>query len=144
MKKVLKTAEDYDEALSHLHQVLDLDPQAGSEIADEAELLALLIATYERATFERLPTPTPIESIRFRMEQLGLVQKDLVRYFGSASRVSEVLAGKRPLTLPMIRALSSGLGIPASLLIGEEKPEEDSETSHGGGSAGNHAGGAEA
>jgi HTH-type transcriptional regulator/antitoxin HigA len=119
MKKVLKTAEDYDEALSHLHQVLDLDPQAGSEIADEAELLALLIATYERATFERLPAPTPIESIRFRMEQLGLIQKDLVRYVGSASRVSEVLAGKRPLTLPMIRSLSSGLGIPASLLIGE-------------------------
>lgn len=127
MKKVLKTAEDYADALRHLHQLLDLDPQPGSETADEVELLALLISTYERESFETLPAPTPVEAIRFRMEQLNLVQKDLVRYLGSASRVSEVLSGKRPLTLPMIRALSSGLGIPASLLIGENAPEQDPE-----------------
>lgn len=127
MNKVLKTAEDHAEALSRLHRLLDMDPTSGSELADEVELLALLISTYERDAFERLPAPTPIEAIRFRMEQLGLVQKDLVRYVGSASRVSEVLSGKRPLTLPMIRALSSGLGIPVSLLVTEETPTEPSD-----------------
>lgn len=124
MKKVLKTAEDYADALGHLHRLLDMDPQPGSETADDVELQALLIATYERDTFERLAAPTPIEAIRFRMEQLGLAQKDLTRYLGSASRASEVLSGKRPLTLPMIRALSTGLDIPAGVLIAENLADD--------------------
>ncbi len=119
MQKLIKTPEGYAEALAQLHGLLDLDPQPGSSTAESVELLALLIATYERETFEALPVPTPIDAIRFRMEQLGLAQKDLAHYLGSASRASEVLSGKRPLTLPMIRALSNGLGIPASLLIAE-------------------------
>ena len=127
MDKVIKTAEDYSDALARLHALLDLDPQPSSLTAERVELLALLIATYERESFERLPTPTPVEAIRFRMEQLALTQKDLARYVGSASRASEVLSGKRPLTLPMIRALSSGLGIPASLLIIEAGEERSTE-----------------
>lgn len=127
MYKVIKTSEEYAEALAQLHALLDQDPQPGSSTAEQVELLALLIATYERESFERLPAPTPIEAIRFRMEQLGLAQKDLARYVGSASRASEILAGKRQLTLPMIRALSTGLGIPPSLLIAEteEQPERE-------------------
>ncbi len=127
MDKVIKTAGEYTEALAQLHSLLDQDPQPGSSIAERVELLALLIATYERESFERLPTPTPIEAIRFRMEQLGLAQKDLARYVGSASRASEILSGKRALTVPMIRALSSGLGIPPSLLIAEPEEKRDSE-----------------
>lgn len=127
MDKVIKTAEDYAKALEQLHALLDLDPQPGSATAEKVELLALLIATYERETFKRLPTPTPIEAIRFRMEQLDLAQKDLARYVGSASRASEVLSGKRPLTLPMIRALSTGLDIPASLLISDAEEESHGE-----------------
>ena len=56
--------------------------------------------------------PNPIEAIKFRMEQQQLSQRDLIPYIGSRSKVSEVLAGKRPLTLKMIRALNEGLGIP--------------------------------
>jgi len=127
MDKLIKTPEEYADALAQLHVLLDQDPQPGSSTAERVELLALLIATYERESFERLPTPTPIEAIRFRMEQLGLAQKDLARYVGSASRASEVLAGKRPLTLSMIRALSTGLGIPPSLLIAEIEEQRDNE-----------------
>lgn len=129
MERIIKTVEEYADALTRLHALLDKDPQPGSDTAEQVELLALLIATYEEENFEKLPAPTPIEAIRFRMEQLGLTQKDLARYVGSASRASEVLSGKRPLTLAMIRSLSTGLGIPASLLITEveEKPANELE-----------------
>lgn len=125
MKKVIKTADEYEAALSSLHSLLDSDPHGGSDVADEVELLALLISTYEKSEFEHLPAPTAIEAIRFRMEQLGLVQKDLVRYVGSPGRVSEVLSGKRALTIPMIRALASSLHIPASTLINTASIEDD-------------------
>jgi HTH-type transcriptional regulator/antitoxin HigA len=81
------------------------------------ELWAWLIEAYEN---ERHPIepPTPLEAIRFRMEQQGLEPKDLVPFIGSRSKVSEVLSGKRSLSLRMIRALHSKLGIPAEVLIG--------------------------
>jgi len=119
MEKVIKTPDEYAEALARLHSLLDANPAESSKLADQVELLALLLSTYEKANFEALPSPTPIEAIRFRMEQMGLAQKDLVKYLGSPSRVSEVLSGKRDLTLPMIRAINAGLGIPADLLIKE-------------------------
>ncbi len=70
--------------------------------------------------------PDPIEAIRFRMDQSGLVVKDLVPYIGPINRVYEVLARKRPLTLNMIRRLTKGLGIPADILISQH--QEDVET----------------
>lgn len=78
---------------------------------------------YERA---RIPpvVPDAIDAIEFRMDQQGLAQKDLVPFIGSLSKVSEVLARKRPLSLPMIRRLHDGLGIPADVLIGSPEPVE--------------------
>jgi HTH-type transcriptional regulator / antitoxin HigA len=78
--------------------------------------LALLVQDYEARNFAQA-IPDPIEAIRFRMEQQCLSQRDLVPYFGSRSKVSEVLSGKRPLTLTMIRALHKKLGIPARALL---------------------------
>ena len=63
--------------------------------------------------------PDPVEAIKFRMEQMGLAQKDMIKYFGSKSKASEVLNGKRSLTLSMMRALNEGLGIPAEILLKE-------------------------
>jgi HTH-type transcriptional regulator/antitoxin HigA len=63
--------------------------------------------------------PDPIEAIKFRMEQAGLVVKDLEPMIGKSNRVYEVLSKRRPLTLPMIRRLHKGLGIPAESLIGD-------------------------
>ncbi|MGH7335789.1 MAG: ImmA/IrrE family metallo-endopeptidase [Candidatus Rokuibacteriota bacterium] len=118
MTKVIKNSTDYEEALSEVDRLVARDPAPGAPDADRLELLTLLIQGYES---KRVSTrlPDPLEAIRFRMEQQGLTQRDLVPFIGSRSKVSEVLAGKRPLTLSMIRALNRGLGIPAESLLQE-------------------------
>ncbi len=71
-----------------------------------------------------IPMPSPVEAIKFRMEQQGLRPRDLIPYIGLRSRVSEILSGKRRLTLPMIRRLVNGLDIPAAVLIQAPTPTE--------------------
>ena len=114
--KVIKTDAEYEAALVRLDELLDAAPDTPE--GDEFELWATLIATYEEETFP-IDLPDPIAAIRFRMEQAGLKQVDLVPYVGSASRVSEILKGKRSLSLSMIRKLHAGLGIPAEVLLQE-------------------------
>jgi HTH-type transcriptional regulator/antitoxin HigA len=116
MNKLIKTSKEHETALGRLEELLLRNPVPDSEDANELELLALLIKAYEDKNIVIDP-PTPIEAIRFRMEQAGLTQKDLVPLIGTKSRVSEVLAGKRPLTLAMARKLHKGLGIPAEILL---------------------------
>lgn len=115
---IIKTDEQYEEALAVVEELMDLDPEPGTGDADKLELLILLISNYEKEHFP-MDMPDPIEAIKFRMEQQQLSQKDLIPFIGSRSRVSEVLNRKRPLTLKMIRHLYKGLGIPAEVLIQE-------------------------
>jgi HTH-type transcriptional regulator/antitoxin HigA len=61
--------------------------------------------------------PDPIAALKFRMEQFGLTPKDLIPYLGSKSKVSEVLSGRRPLSLTMIRKLVAELRIPAEVAL---------------------------
>ncbi len=122
MIRVVKSEADYEMALASLKRLLTSDPSPGTREADDLELLALLVEAYERRETP-LPPPDPIEALRFRMEQHGLSQRDLVQYIGSRSKVSEVLSGKRALTLPMIRALHAGLGIPATSLLQASVPD---------------------
>ena len=112
----IRTEADYNAALARIEALMDRsdDPAA----ADELEVLATLVDVYEDAHYP-IPTPDPIDAIKFRMEQEGLNQADLVTYIGSRAKVSEVLSRKRSLTLKMIRALNAHLGIPAEVLIGE-------------------------
>lgn len=125
MLKVIKTEADYKAAMAAVERLIDAAPAEGTREAQELELLAVLVEDYERKDFELGP-PTAVEAIRFRMEQQGLAQKDLVPFIGSRSKVSEILSGKRPLTLPMIRALHLGLGIPAHVLVNDEElPNEN-------------------
>lgn len=116
MAKVIKTETDYIEALAEIDRLIDLDPPAGTPEAERLELLAVLVQDYEAKKLPVSP-PDPIEAVHFRMEQQELTQRDLVPYIGSRSKVSEVLARKRPLTLSMIRALHHGLEIPAHVLL---------------------------
>ncbi|MDZ7661656.1 transcriptional regulator [Thiohalophilus sp.] len=123
---VIKNPAQYEEAIQTLETLMDRDPKAGTDEANQLELLGLLLEDYENKHTD-IGLPDPVDAIKFRMEQQGLKQKDLVPYIGSATRVSEILARKRPLTLRMIRALNRGLGIPAEVLIqepGEEIPQE--------------------
>jgi HTH-type transcriptional regulator/antitoxin HigA len=115
---IIKTDEQYEEALAVVEELMDSDPEPGTGDADKLELLILLISNYEKEHFP-MEMPDPIEAIKFRMEQQQLSQKDLIPFIGSRSRVSEVLNRKRPLTLKMIRHLYKGLDIPAEVLIQE-------------------------
>ena len=114
--KVIKTESEYAAALARIEKLMDAKP--GTPQGDELELLSLLLHDYEEKVFP-IARPDPVAAIRFRMEQQGLGPKDLVPFLGSRSRVSEVLSGRRRLSLKMIRALVGGLRIPAEVLLGE-------------------------
>ncbi len=114
--KIIKSEEDYNIALNRIEEIFDAKP--GTPEFDEMELLVKLVEIYEDEKYP-ISSPDPISAIKFRMEQQGLKSKDLIPYIGSKSKVSEVLSGKRALSLNMIRKLNAGLGIPAEVLIQE-------------------------
>ncbi len=114
--KILKTQEEHEAALAYVSVLMDAAP--GSEDMEALELWSLLVERYEEEHYP-IDIPDPVEAIKFRMEQEGLRQKDLERYFPGKNRVSEVLNRKRPLSIGMIRALHRGLGIPAEVLLQE-------------------------
>jgi HTH-type transcriptional regulator / antitoxin HigA len=114
--KLIKTEADYQQALSRLEDIFGAQP--GTEEGDELEVLSFLIDAYEKANFP-IEAPDPIEAVKFRMEQLGIRQKDLAEVLGFKSRVSEIMNKKRKLTLEMIRKLHKTLNIPTNVLIQE-------------------------
>ena len=116
--KVIHTEADHEAALQRIDALMENDPPPASPAGKELELWSILVERYE-ATQYPMDQPTPLAAIQFRMQQQGLKPKDLVPYLGSPSKVSEILNGKRSLTLAMIRRLHAGLGIPAEVLIGE-------------------------
>jgi HTH-type transcriptional regulator / antitoxin HigA len=113
----IRTKKDHSAALAEVERLIALDPARGTDDGDRLEVLSILVERYEKEHFPIAP-PSPIEAIEFRMDQMGLRKADLVPYLGSRSRASEILAGKRELTLPMIRALNEELGIPLKSLVG--------------------------
>lgn len=115
--KIIKTEEQYLSYFEEVHSLIALSPTLGSEESDRLELLSMLIEDYEKQKYP-VEAPDPIDAILFRMNEKGLKQADLVPYFGTRSRVSEILSRKRPLTVPMIRAVAVGLGISADTLVG--------------------------
>ena len=112
--KLIKTQQEYAEALTLVENLMNAKP--GSTKEEELELWSLLVERYEEEHFP-IDLPDPVEAIKFRMEQEGLRQKDLERFFPGKNRISEVLNYKRPLSIGMIRALHRGLGIPAEVLL---------------------------
>lgn len=119
--KIIKSESDYDLASERLDELMDKDELALDD-REEMELIAHLIEEYEEKAYP-VELPSPIEAIKFRMEQMNLKQNDLVPYIGSKGVVSNILNGKRPLTLKMIRALHKGLQIPVEALVKEEELE---------------------
>lgn len=120
--KVIRSAEQHQAYLAEMQNLIAGNPRLGTPEAERLELLSVLVEAYENQKYP-VEAPDPIDAISFRMQEQGLKQADLVPYFGTRSRVSEVLSRKRPLTIPMIRALSSGLGISAETLLGVEPAE---------------------
>jgi len=114
--KPIRTEKDYELALTEIESLMEATPD--SDDFDKLEVLTMLVENYE-AVHYAIDIPDPIEAIKFRMEQEGLIQNDLVDFFGNKSRVSEILNKKRKLTLEMIRNLNRHLNIPFENLLGE-------------------------
>mgnify|MGYP001212140417 FL=1 len=110
----IKNETDYYDSLRRIEELWGAkkDTQQG----DELDLLVTLVESYEMKHYPISP-PDPVDAIKFRMEQMGMTRADMVKYLGSQSRVSEVLNGKRKLTLGMVKALYKGLKIPAEILL---------------------------
>ncbi|MCQ4326976.1 transcriptional regulator [Stutzerimonas stutzeri] len=114
--KLIRTEADYAAAMARVDELWG--SEIGTPEGDELEVLMLLIGKYEDERFPMLASD-PIEAIKFRMDQQGLTPRDLEPFIGPSGRVSEVLNGKRRLSLAMIKRLHNGLNIPyESLLAG--------------------------
>jgi HTH-type transcriptional regulator/antitoxin HigA len=111
----IRTKADYKAAVAFIERNFDAKPN--SRTAEIVEVLVVLVDKYEDEHFP-IEAPTPIEAIKFRMEQLGLHNADLAKMIGQRSRVSEILNAKRPLSITMVRRLHRALNIPAECLIG--------------------------
>jgi HTH-type transcriptional regulator/antitoxin HigA len=112
--KPIKNKSDYQNALKRLDVLMDA--KKGTLAFDELEILSILIEQYESEHFP-VETPDPIEALKFYMEQNNLTNKDLEDVIGSKGRVSNILNKKRPLSINMLRAISTKFSIPAEILI---------------------------
>lgn len=110
----IRTEQDHRAAVARIEELMSALPDTSE--GDELDVLATLVDAYE-AKHHAIDAPDPVSAIQFRMEQQQLTRKDLEPMIGSRARVSEVLTGKRPLTLEMVRRVKGGLGISADLLI---------------------------
>lgn len=118
MIRPIKNNEQYLNYLEEAYELMQKKLKPNSEDSDKLELLSVLIEQYEKEHYPS-PPPHPIEAILFRLDQMGIKKSELKDLLGSRSRVSEILSGKRKLSLKMIRTLNKKLNIPAEILIQE-------------------------
>lgn len=116
----IENEEALAEALARIDQLWP-KKDADQNAADEIKVLSVLISDYE-SHHHPIPPPSPIEAILFRMDQLGMNQSRLAETLGTTrARVSEIMNGKRELSLEMIRKLQFSLGIDAKVLVGSPR-----------------------
>jgi HTH-type transcriptional regulator/antitoxin HigA len=116
MLKPIKTDEQYEDTLERVYDLMQMDLEIDSPESDELEVLSILVKEYEIEHYP-IPPPNPLDAIKFRLDQMGLSEKELGEILGYRSRKSEILSGKRKLSLTMIRKLNEVLNIPAEILI---------------------------
>lgn len=110
----IRTDADHEAALREIEPLWGTPEQTPD--GDRLEVLLALVEAYEHSCHP-IDWPSPIDAIRFRLEQLGLDRRALIGVIGTRSRVHEVLNGVRPLSLAMIRRLHERFDIPAEVLI---------------------------
>jgi HTH-type transcriptional regulator/antitoxin HigA len=118
--KVLKNEDEYDIALERTIEIFHADENTPE--GEELDLLLLLVRDEEDRHYHIPdPDPNPLEAIKLKLEEKGLKQKDLEHIIGSKGYVSQVLSGKKELTLKMVKGLHRYLGISADILLAEGK-----------------------
>ena len=112
--KPIRTEQDYEAALARVDELMDAE--LGTPEGEELDVLVDLVEAYE-SRHVPMGYPSAVEAIQYRMDQDGLSPRDLIPFIGTRAKVSEVLSGKRAITMPMARALHTHLGIPAEVLL---------------------------
>ena len=123
--KPIKNDADLDAALKRIEEIFQAE--TGTPEDDELGVLVVLVEDYEDRHYPIGPPTDPIAAIEFAMERRGLERSDLVLLIGSDRKVSEVLSGKRDITMQMARALHKHLDIPAETLLQEFCAEATAE-----------------
>ena len=116
MLRPIKDNIQHEKYLERAYELMQLDLKPNSKESDELEVLSILIEAYEKKNYPIEP-PNPIDAILFRLDQMGMKKSELSKLLGSRSRASEILSGKRKLSIRMIRKLNETLGISAQTLI---------------------------
>ncbi|MFA4868885.1 MAG: transcriptional regulator [Pedobacter sp.] len=114
--QILKTEKQYEDLLEWIDLQFDLDLSPESKEGQQLQIALLLIKQYEDEHYQ-IPSPDPIEVVKLKMEEKGLLSKDLVEWIGSKAYVSALLNRKKPLTLRIAKLLHQKLGIPAEVLL---------------------------
>lgn len=114
--KLIKTDQDYEAMLDWVDTQFDLLPNLDSLEGEALQIALLPIKAYEDIHFQ-IPTPDPIEAVKLKMEERGLLNKDLAQWIGSKGYVSALLNKKKPLTLKLAKIFHQQLGIPAQVLL---------------------------
>jgi HTH-type transcriptional regulator/antitoxin HigA len=116
----IRTDRDHARAVARVEEIFDAKP--GTAEFDELDVLATLVEAYERV-HHSIDPPTPVEAIKFRMEQGQFTRSDLAKLLGSSAKVAEVLQHKRALSKAMIVRLHRAFAIPYEVLLGDiERP----------------------
>lgn len=114
--KPIKSGKEYAAYLDWVDGAFDKKIKPNTPEGEKLQVVLLLIKDYEDRHYA-VPTPSPVAAIKLKMEEKGLRSKDLEPYIGNKSYVSQILSGKKPLTLSIVKALHRFLGIPAEILL---------------------------
>ncbi|MEO5910116.1 MAG: transcriptional regulator [Pelobium sp.] len=114
--KIIKTDKEYEALLNWADEQFDLKVAKETGVGEKLQVALLLIKQYEDINHP-IPYPDPIEIVKIKMQEKGLMNKDLVDWIGSKGYVSALLSGRKPLTLRIAKVLHQKLGIPADILL---------------------------
>jgi HTH-type transcriptional regulator/antitoxin HigA len=114
--QIIRTEKEYQDLLEWVDTQFDLNIAPESKEGGYLQVALLLIKQYEDLHYA-IPSPDPIEIVKLKMKENGLLNKDLVSWIGSKGYVSALLNGKKPLTLRIAKVLHQKLGIPAEVLL---------------------------
>ncbi len=112
--KILKTEQDYTNASNRLMEIFNATE--GTPEADELELLMVLVQDYDNRHYV-LPTLSPLDAIKYKMDEKGIKAKDLEPIIGSKGHVSSILSGRREITLKIAQKLKDYFQLPAELFL---------------------------